>query len=136
MRRPWHNGGGGGCRAKTNKCYLSGATTDYKLLELQSVIWQMFKDAVNESFAFIFTLKHPNKGRKTLPGWLMLEDEGISIIRNVGSSLSVDMAKLASRLRNLNYFSQYLFSLLVINKIVCLFGRLSTDLTRNGCAFI
>jgi len=127
---------GGAVAPKTNKCYLSDAATDYKLLELQSVIWQMVKDALNESFSFIFKFKHPNKGRKTLPGWLMLEDEGISIFRNVGSSFSVDMAKLASRLRNMNCYSYCLFSLLLINKMVCLFGHLSTDLTRKSCAFI
>jgi hypothetical protein len=63
----------------------------------------------------------PTRGEKTLPGWLMFEDEGILIFRNVGSSLSIDMAKLASRLRNINYFSQCLLSLLLINKRVWLF---------------
>jgi len=58
---------------KKNKYYFSDAATHYKLLELQPVICQMFKDAVKENFAFIFKLKHPNLGRKTLPGCLCLK---------------------------------------------------------------
>jgi hypothetical protein len=49
---------------KKNKGYLGEGGTDYKLLELQSVIWDNDQNAVNESFAFIFKLKHSNKGRK------------------------------------------------------------------------
>jgi len=54
MRSPWHNGEA--VATKTKKCYLSDAATNYKLLELQPVIWQMFNDAVKESLAFIFNL--------------------------------------------------------------------------------
>ena len=100
----------GGVVPKTNKCFLSDAATHYKLLELQPVIWQMFKDAVKENFAFIFKLKHPNKGRKTLPGCLCLKMKEFQIFRKVGSSLPFDITKLATRIRNMNYFSHCLFS--------------------------
>jgi hypothetical protein len=73
MRRSWTSGGGGAVAPKTNKRYLSDVATDYKLLELQSVIWKMVKDAVNESFVFIFKLKHPNRGERLFLGGLCLE---------------------------------------------------------------
>jgi len=75
-------------------------------------------------------------GRKTLPGWLCLKTKEFQIFRKVGSSLPVDIAKLASRLRNMNYFSHYLFSLLLIYKIAWLYVGLSRDLTRNSRASI